>query len=352
MDLLIVPSDTFKGTPGGLAVNDHPELLATGLFEDMHPPDWRNAVFTAAQKNDGSLNGLIIVISPNDYPGLGPRERYRNPLDAVRDLWIFKASIAAAHVAAPHPDVLDDPRTSRMPFEAVTKVTELTGIEQLESLARMADAGGFKCIFCKYDGVASKTSTVAVVFVIAGRPVGQELTLVHLAHRTCSSSCVLVIAEDDMQLAAASTVIGTSALLLGRHGRQRPVVIIDFLTSLTAGPDGPDLLVRRFVTDGMAVMRDLRREAPLASGFTASIRGETLSLWDPRGTKILIDLELSIIPAWREIVRRKGEVTVLAGSGLGLESGQDTSIVEMDRIIEVARLGRLVGARIQVRLRD
>jgi hypothetical protein len=40
------------------------------------------------------------------------------------------------------------------------------------------------------------------------------------------------------------------------------------------------------------------------------------------------------------------------GSGLGLESGQDTSIVEVDRILEVARLGRLVGARIQVRLHD
>jgi hypothetical protein len=352
MDLLIIPAGIFAPGAGDIVVTRDPEVLATGLFPDPHPPDWRDAVLSAATRKDGGLQGLLIVAGPDDYPGIGPRERYANVMQAVSDLWIFKASIAAVHVALPRAEMPDDPETDRLPFEVAREVIELTGIEELRFLARMADAGPFECVICKREGTARKTTTAVVVLEISGRPPGRERTMVHLAHRTCSTSQVRSIGEDDVQLNAESTVIGTTGLIGGPGRRQRPLLILSFMTSLTAGPGGPDILVSSLVTDGMAVVRDLHQEVPLAPRFSASIKRETISLWDPHGKKLLIESEVSMLPGWRETVRDQGEVTVLAGSGLGLESGIESGIVEVDRITAVARLGRVVGGRVRVRIRD
>jgi hypothetical protein len=101
----------------------------------------------------------------------------------------------------------------------------------------------------------------------------------------------------------------------------------------------------------MTVVQELRQTVPRVSRFSASIRNETVSVWDPHGGKLLAEAEVSM-PAWREAVKDQGEVTVLLGSALGLESGQESGIVDVDRITEVARLGRLVGGRVRVWVRD
>jgi hypothetical protein len=349
MDLLIVPANIFARGAGDVVCADDPQLLAIGHFSDPHPQDWKDAIYAAARRGDGSP-GLLLVVGPDDYPRIGTPEQYKNVAQAVANLWIFKSKIAAVYVATPHPEISDDPEIAPLPFEVADEVVHLTGIDGLRTLARMADAGPFECVVCQGEGTASKATTVAVVFNISGRPAGQERAFINLAHRSCTRSQVITVGQDEMKLKSETEVLTTTGLISGRGGRQRPLLIISFQTSITAGPGGPDILVNDLLRDGMAVVRELRQKVPRVSRFSASIRHETVSVWDPHGG-LLAEGEVSM-PAWREAVKGQGEVTVLLGSGLGLESGQESGIIDVDRIAEVARLGRLVGGRVRVWVRD
>ena len=350
MDLLIVPASVFAPGAGDVVSAQDPQVLAVGHFSDQHPRDWKDAIYAAARRG-GGLPGLLVVVGPDDYPRLGTHEQYENVAQAVANLWIFKSKIAAVFVAAPHPEISNDPEIVRLPFEIADEVVHLTGIDELRTLARMADAGPFECVLCQGEGTASKTTTVAVVFNMSGRPAGKERAFVNLAHRSCTRSQVITVSQDEITLKSETDVLTTTALISGRGGRPRPLLIISFQTSITAGPGGPDILVTNLLSDGMIVVQELRQTVPCVSRFSASIRNETVSVWDPHGGKLLAEAEVSM-PAWREAVKDQGEVTVLLGSALGLESGQESGIIDVDRITEVARLGRLVGGRVRVWVRD
>lgn len=346
MDLLIVPASVFAPGAGDVVCTYDPQVLTVGHFSDPHPRDWKDAVYAAARKG-GELPGLLVVVGPDDYPRIGTREQYKNVTQAVSNLWIFKSKIAAVYVAAPHPEISNDPEIAHLPFEVADEVVQLTGIDGLRTLARMADAGPFKCVICQGEGTASKATTVSVVFNTSGRPVGQERAFINLAHRSCTRSQVITVSQDEMTLKSETDVVTTTALISGRGGRPRPLLIISFQTYITAGPGGPDILVSNLLGDGMTVVRELRQKVPLVSRFSASIRNETISVWDPHGGKLLAESMVSM-PAWHEAVKDQGEVTMLLGSGLGLESGLESGIIDVDRIDEAARLGRLVGGRVRV----
>jgi hypothetical protein len=350
IDLLIVPASLFGRGAKDVACTHDPQVLAVGHFSDPHPREWKNAAYAAA-KRGGGFPGLLVVVGPDDYPGIGTREQYKDVSQAVANLWIFKSKIAAVFVVGPHPEISSGPEIARLPFEVADEVVQLTGIDELRTLARMADAGPFECFICQGEETASKATTVAVVLNISGRPAGQERAFLNLAHRSCTRSQVVTVGRDEMTLKSETTVLTSTALISGRGGRPRPLLIISFQTSITAGPGGPDILVSNLLSDGMTVVRKLRQTVPRVSRFSATIRHETVSVWDPHGGKLIAESEVSM-PAWREAVKDQGEVTVLLGSALGLESGQESGIIDVDRIIEVARLGRLVGGRVQVWVQD
>lgn len=92
MDLLAVPEAVFTGT-GKPAYVAEPQLLAVGHFTDAHPPEWKEAAYTA--------QALLVAIGPDDAPVLRQAYPGESPVRAIRRLWIFNAAIAAVHLVAP-----------------------------------------------------------------------------------------------------------------------------------------------------------------------------------------------------------------------------------------------------------
>jgi hypothetical protein len=92
----------------------------------------------------------------------------------------------------------------------------------------------------------------------------------------------------------------------------------------------------------MTLVTDIYLPLPRTSGFFARVGRKTVGVWSSDGTALLAEDEVLMPPGWRRAIKKTGEITVLAGSGLGLEKGN------VDGAIAVARLGRLVGGRVSV----
>lgn len=239
----------------------------------------------------------------------------------------------------------DDAGISSLPFDVAPEVAELAGLQELRTLARMADAGPFDCLACEREGTASKATATAVVVTFSGRPPGKERMMMRLAHRSCLASQIFV-SEGDMTLQPETDVTAVAALLRGSDGPQ-PVLLLDFWTALTdpgTGPDGgTDLVVSNLLRDGMTLATDIFSPLPPASGFSARVGRRTVAIHDPHGRVLLAEAEVITPPGWRRAIKKAGEITVHAGSGLGLGTGN------LDGAVEVARLGHLVGGRVSVR---
>ena len=92
MDLLIMPAAGFTGTGEPVTV-DSPQLLAAGRFAGPHPSEWKQAAYAA--------QSLLAVIGPSDVPALDPGKLQEGPRQALGDLWIFNAAIAAVFLVMP-----------------------------------------------------------------------------------------------------------------------------------------------------------------------------------------------------------------------------------------------------------
>jgi hypothetical protein len=79
----------------------------------------------------------------------------------------------------------DNAGISSLPFDVAPEVADLAGLQELRTLARMANAGPFVCLSCGREGTASKATATAVVVTISGRPPGKERMMMRLAHRSC-----------------------------------------------------------------------------------------------------------------------------------------------------------------------
>lgn len=240
----------------------------------------------------------------------------------------------------------DNAGISDLPFDVSGEVAKLVGLQELRTLARIANAEPFECLSCEREGTASKATATAVVVTISGRPPGQERMMLRLAHRSCLLSQILVVNENDVTLQSESNVTVVAALLRGPDG-PRPVLLLDFWTSLTdpgAGPDGgTDILVSRLLHAGMALVTDIDAPLPRAPGFSARVGRKTVGVWGLGGIPLLAEDEVLMPSGWRRVIKKDCEITVLAGTGLGLEKGN------LDGTMAVARLGRLVGGRVSVR---
>jgi hypothetical protein len=243
----------------------------------------------------------------------------------------------------------DNAGISSLPFdiapEVADLVADLVGLQEFQTLARMANAGPFECLSCKREGTASKATATAVMVMTSGRPPGHERIMLRLSHRSCLVSQILVVSEKDISPQSESNVTVIAALLRNSDG-PRPMLLVDFWTSLIdpgAGPDGgTDLAVSNLLQAGMALVTDIYSPLPRASGFFARVGRRTVGVWDSDGRALLAEDEVLMPPGWRRAIKKTGEITVLAGSGLGLEKGN------VDGAVTVARLGRLVGGRISV----
>ncbi|HEY3958631.1 MAG TPA: hypothetical protein VGM53_35150 [Streptosporangiaceae bacterium] len=226
-----------------------------------------------------------------------------------------------------------------LPFEVADEVAAAVGMEELRLLARMAGAGPFGCWACGQEGTASQQTAAAIV--VRGR--GDELTLLRLAHQSCLRSQVL--RDDRVEKAtfpSTTDVSVSTALLAGGHG-PRAALILDFTGSAAApGPGGrTDLLISGLLSAGMGLIGDITIPPPTAPGFSAVLRRRKISITHRDGTPLVEEGDVTRIPGWHAAVRRTGQITVLAGSALGLEAGADG-------VTRAAREGRLAGGQIRV----
>lgn len=237
-----------------------------------------------------------------------------------------------------------------LPFDIAPEVSALAGSQELRLLARMAADRPFECIMCGQEGTASK-ATAAAVIIRAPKPVrdgtgttapqNRDLVLLRLAHRSCVPSRVLD-SDEVMEPGAASVGVSTAVLMV--CGVPQPLLLLDFVSGLGAvvGPDDRvDLVVSNLLEAGMTLVSDLAAPLPRAPGFSVRIRRGKVSVWLPEGTALLEEGTVVRAPGWRKAVKALGEITVLAGSGLGLNGGADS-------LAEAVRAGHVAGARISV----
>lgn len=228
-----------------------------------------------------------------------------------------------------------------LPFESSAEVTTAVGGEELQLLARMAADGPFECWDCGQEGTASQQTAAAVV--VRGR--GDELTLLRLAHRSCLRSQVL---RDDRVTKAAfpqETDVSVSAALLPGDNGPRAALILDFTGSAAAaGPGGrTDLLISSLLSAGMSLVSDITIAPPPAPGFSAVIGRSTVGITHHDGTPLLAEgTGLTPVPGWHKAARRTGQITVLAGPALGLQTQG------ADGVTRAAREGRLTGGQVRI----
>ena len=144
-------------------------------------------------------------------------------------------------------DMADNAGISDLPFDVSGEVAKLVGLQELRTLARIANAEPFECLSCERQRIAQARPPRPQWWSrSSGRPPGQERMMLRLAHRSCLLSQILVVNENDVTLQSESNVTVVRALLRGPDG-PRPVLCSIFWTSLTdpgAGPDGgTDILV-------------------------------------------------------------------------------------------------------------
>lgn len=237
-----------------------------------------------------------------------------------------------------------------MPFDVAPEVAALAGDQQLRLLARQAATGPFECVACDREGTAGKTRTVAVairarkaVRGATGTTVSQDrdLTVVRLAHRSCLPSAVF----DSGQVAEpGDAAVNVTTGVLPVNGVPRPLLLLDFVSSVgyPAGPhDRGDMLIDMLLEDGMTLVSDLRAPLPRAPQFTVRIRRGKLSVQCQGHKPLVEEMKVNKAPGWRKAVKDQGEVTVLAGSVLGLHAG-------FDGLAEAVRAGQVAGARVSV----
>lgn len=245
---------------------------------------------------------------------------------------------------------MTQPSDREMPFDIAPEVRALAGGQELRLLARMAADGPFECIVCGQEETASK-ATAAAVIIRAPKPVpggtgttapqNRDLILLRLAHRSCLPSQVLDSSEV-MEPGAASVSVSTAVQTV--QGVLQPLLVLDFVSGLAAaaGPDERmDLIVGTLLKAGMTLVSDLATPLPGAPGFSVRIQRRKVSVWMPDGTPLLEASTVVRAPGWRKAVRDMGEITVLAGSGLGLHGGTEG-------LAEAIRAGHVAGARISV----
>jgi hypothetical protein len=244
---------------------------------------------------------------------------------------------------------MTEPSDRELPFDVAPAVRALAGDQDLRLLAQMA-AEPFECIACGQEGTASKTAASAVIIrapkVIRGGSAvtvspNRDLMLLRLAHRSCLPSQII---DTDEVMEPGEASVGVSTAMFVVRGMPQPVLLLDFVSGFAAQAetDGRvDLLVSSLLKAGMALVTDLWSPLPRAPGFSVRMRRGKVSVWAPDGRALLEESEVVRAPGWRKVVRDLGEVTVLAGSGLGLSVGTDG-------LAEAVRAGRVAGALIQV----
>jgi hypothetical protein len=237
------------------------------------------------------------------------------------------------------------------PFTVAPEVADLVGDQELRLLARLAAFGPFECIACGREATAAVAVAAAVAVRTAktaasrGATVassGRDLILLRLAHRSCLES--QVIDSDRMPALAEDTVFAATAMQAGQPG-PRPLLLVDFTAGAAApaGPDGrADLLIRSLLEAGMTLVTDLATPLPQAPGFSVRIRRGKVSILDPAGAALAEGLTPVLVPGWQDAVRASSEVAVMAGSGLGLESGSGG-------LADAVRQGQVAGGRVPVR---
>jgi hypothetical protein len=235
-------------------------------------------------------------------------------------------------------------------FDVAPDVAALVGDQELRLLARQAAAGPFECAACGREGTAAK-GTAAAVAVRARRtarsdtsgssPKEEELTLLRLAHAACLRSQVI---DSNQVLEPGGAAVNVSTGMLAHYGVPRPLLLLDFVSGISApaGPDGrSDLLITTLLEDGMTLVSDIQSPLPHAPRFSVRIRHGKLSV-QCQGRKPLVE-EMKVIkaPGWRKAVKDHGEVTILAGTALGVHAG-------LDGLTEAVRAARVAGALVRI----
>jgi hypothetical protein len=237
-----------------------------------------------------------------------------------------------------------------LPFDVAPEVAALVGDQELRLLARQAAAGPFECVACGREGTAGKAATAAVAIRArratrgtgSASPPGRELTLLRLAHTSCLRSQVI---DSDEVLEPGDAAVNVSTAVLAGQGVPQPFLLLDFVSGISAAPAGPDgrsdMLISMLLEEGMTLVSDLQAPLPHAPRLSVMIRRGKLSV-QCQGRKPLVE-EMKVIkaPGWRRAVKAQGEVTVLAGTALGLHAG-------FDGLGEAVRAAHVAGARVSV----
>jgi hypothetical protein len=237
-----------------------------------------------------------------------------------------------------------------LPFDVAPEVAALVGDQELRMLARMAATGPFECVACGREGTAGKATTAAVAIRArktvrggTGETVSPErdLTQLRLAHRSCLPSAVF---ESDQVMEPGDAAVNVTTGMLAVEGVPQPLLLLDFVSAVStpSGPDGrADMLIGMLLETGMTLVSDLHAPLPRAPRYSVKIRRRKLSV-QCQGHKALVEeMKVNRAPGWRKAVEDQGEVTVLAGSVLGLHAG-------FDGLTEAIRAGQVAGARVAV----
>jgi hypothetical protein len=242
------------------------------------------------------------------------------------------------------------PPDDALPFDVAPAVAVLAGDQELRKLARMAAAGPFECVACGREGTAGKSTTTAVAIRARKTARGgagttasadRDLTLLRLAHRSCLPSGVF---DSDLVAEPGDAAVNVTTGMLPVDGVPRPLLLLDFVSSVgyPAGPDGrADMLMDMLLENGMTLVTDVRALLPRAPRLTVRIRRGKLSVQCQGHKPLVEEMRVNKAPGWRRAVRDQGEVTVLAGSALGLHAG-------FDSLAEAVRAGQVAGARVPV----
>jgi hypothetical protein len=241
------------------------------------------------------------------------------------------------------------------PFQAAAEVVELVGEQELRVLSRMAAREPYECVLCGRDGTASRESATAVVIQTravgkAGAAADQTLFLLRLAHRSCTPSRIIADADITAQVSDHQSVQVSAAVLTptgaGAHGGRRALLLVDFPSAVSTmpGPDGrSDLLVGSLLEAGMSLVGDIEVEPPPAPGFRVVTDWRTVSIWGP-DEALVEDANLVTPPGWKKAAKASGEVTVIAGAGLGADSGPGG-------LAAASRAGQLAGGVVALDVR-
>jgi hypothetical protein len=110
-------------------------------------------------------------------------------------------------------------------------------------------------------------------------------------------------------------------------------------SALSPPGDCHDLLVWGLLAQGWTLLADDPQtvELPLLSGWRLMTEQHELTLCGPYGDRLLDRVAVPPLPGWDDAVREQGRCALIAGTRIGLWSGQPG-------LIAAIRAGRVVGA--------